>query len=439
MENYEFIINFFKSIGALKESDMYLKLFQRGNPARFAVIKVGGKVLAESKNMMALDLAFLCNLDLFPIVIHGGGPQIDAELQSAGIPFEKRDGIRVTPREALSVIQSVLDRNNQELVDAIREHGGAAAGFTQGIFQARHMADSSLGEVGEVTGVNLKPLERAIRRDEIPIVSPLGFDPDGNPLNVNADSAARALVLGLRPKKFILITEEGGVLDESGKLIPFINLALEFDRMVSNGHVTGGMLLKFREIRNLIEETPGGKMTAVITSAQNLLRELFTVKGRGTFVKRGAVIETHRSYRGVNKRRLKHLIEVSFGKKLKPGYFAKPIQFIFVDRNYKGAALVRKVSGMYYLDKFAVRKEAQGEGIGRDVWSVMKKRCPNLFWRSKPGNPINGWYAEQAHGLRKFDNWWVFWIGLNERQISKSVRYCRWLEESMKTSPPAET
>ncbi len=420
VENYEFIINFFKNIGNTKEANNYLRLFKKGNPSRFAVIKVGGKTLTDSMPVLSGDLAYLTNLDLFPVIVHGGGPQIDKELEVRRIAFEKKNGLRVTSREAIDVIREVLEEANRKLVDAIRSQGGDAEGIRLAV-KARPHPDRDLGFVGEVTGIDLKPIYRAIRMDRIPVVSPVGFDENGQPYNVNADVVARAIVMALRPKKFILLTEEGGVRDPNGKIIPFINLTADLQGMQERGEVTGGMALKLRETKQLLEELPT-TMFVTITSPHSLIKELFTVKGSGTFIKLGSEIEEHHSWKGINRDRMRTLIEASFGRKLVRDYFQRDVTSIFLDPKYRGCAIMRKVAGMDYLDKFAVRKEAQGEGLGRDVWLAMLQKYPKLFWRSRSTNPVNSWYFEQSSGAIKFADWTIFWIGLREPQIKKAIK-----------------
>ncbi len=437
MENYELIIRFFQGIGAPKEADGYLRLFHKGDPSRFAVIKVGGKILQQSKDLLAFDLAYLSKLDLFPIVIHGGGPQIDVELAARGIESRKIGGIRVTPREAVEVIRDVLMSANSEVVQAVRDASGTAIGVNSGIFRAERVADPELGYVGEVTGVDLKQIVRAVRADMIPIVNPIGFGPDGQAYNINADTAARALVLALRPKKFILITEEGGVRGADGEILPYINLNQDYDRLVKTGVISGGMLVKVREIKELLERTKG-RMVVTIASAENLLKELFTAKGAGTFVKLGSRIREVHSWRGVNVDRTRRLIERSFGKPLTRGYFRRPVKYVFYEENYKGCAVVKDFGEVDYLDKFSVRPEAQGEGIGADLWDVMIRRCGKLFWRSNPRNPINAWYMERCDGMRKFGKWWVFWLDLSENEIRRACRHALALPRTLRDAPPPE-
>ena len=434
MENYELIINFFRGIGAEREANDYLKLFKKGNPARFAVIKVGGRILEQNLSMLALDLAFLSNLDLFPVVIHGGGPQIDVELQKHGIEFRKKDGIRVTPREAIPVLKTVLDKANRELVDRIHADGGTAVGLTEGIFSAEKHPDPDLGYVGVVTGVNLEPIFKAIRKDQVPIVSPLGFDADGQAYNINADTAARAMVLALKPKKYILITEEGGIRGATGRIISTINCANDYDYLIKSGIVYGGMLLKLTEAKTLLEQI-GTPMVVEITSPGKLLKELFTVQGGGTFIKLGSEVHTFKDYRKTSTPRLRGLIESSFGRKLVNGFFAKPPHAVILEENYRGAAVLRKVQSMYYLDKFAVREGAQGEGIGSDLWEVIEKDYPKVFWRARPENPVNLWYFKHCDGVRKFEKWFVYWMGLNERQIKEAIAYALEQPESLLPFP----
>jgi acetylglutamate kinase len=420
VENYEFIINFFRNIGNTKEANTYLRLFKKGNPSRFAVIKVGGKTLTQSMPVLSGDLAYLTNLDLFPVIVHGGGPQIDRELEVRRIGFAKKDGLRVTSREAIDVIREVLENENRKLVEAIRSQGGDAEGVRLAV-KARPHPDRDLGFVGEVTGIDLKPIFRAVRMDRIPVVSPVGFDESGQPYNVNADVVARGLVLALRPKKFILLSEEGGVRDPEGKVVPFINLTSDLEGMQDRGEVTGGMALKLREIKQLLEELPTA-MTVTITSPHSLIKELFTVKGSGTFIKLGSAVQRFGSWKGINRDRLRLLIERSFGRRLVRDYFRRPVTDVFLDPKYRGVAVMRKIEDMDYLDKFAVRKEAQGEGLGRDLWLAMLQKYPKLFWRSRTTNPINAWYFEQSSGAVKFPDWTVFWIGLNEKQIRRAIK-----------------
>jgi acetylglutamate kinase len=429
MKNYELIIEFLRTIGAEREAKRYVKLFHRGNPARFAVIKLGGSSIAQSEEVIGVDLAYLCRLGLYPIVIHGGGPQIDQALAETGMRTKKIDGKRVTAKHHLPVIRRALDRVNDGIVAAIVKFGGDADGLTRDVFTAEPLPDRRFGYVGRVKSVDISDVTRAIRAKKIPVVSCLGIAEDGRFYNINADEAARAMVLAVKPKKYIIITDTGGILDHQGKILSRINLTQELAGLIRNGVIRDGMLLKVREAMALLESSDLD-LPIQITSGHSLLRELFTDAGDGTFIKLGCEILEFTSWQDADRARIKNLIEKSFGRTLKREYFAKPVDRIFVDRRYRALSSVRKVGGMYYLDKFCVTKAAQGEGIGGDIWFRTVKKYPSLFWRSRRDNPVNGWYFEKSDGGRKFEKWTLFWQNMTEAQVKRAARYIQGLEES---------
>ena len=114
------------------------------------------------------------------------------------------------------------------------------------------------------------------------------------------------------------------------------------------------------------------------------------------------------------------------------------MKYVFYEENYKGCAVVKDFGEVDYLDKFSVRPEAQGEGIGADLWDVMIRRCGKLFWRSNPRNPINAWYMERCDGMRKFGKWWVFWLDLSENEIRRACRHALALPRTLRDAPPPE-
>ncbi len=429
MKNYELIIDFLKTIGADREAKRYIKLFHRGDPVRFAVIKLGGSSIADSLDYIGLDLAYLCRLDLFPVVIHGAGPQIDQALLDAGLKTRKIDGKRVTGQKDLPVIRRTLDRVNDEVVAAIEKYEGRALGLGRDVFIAEPCPDRRFGFVGQVASVDTTDILRAVRTKRIPVISCLGIAADGRFYNINADEAAKALVLALKPKKYIVITDTGGIRDGQGNIIPRINLTQELSGLIRSGVITGGMLLKVREARSLLAHA-GIHLPIQITSGRSLLRELFTDAGEGTYIKLGTLIRELISWKEADKYRVRRLLEKSFGRVLKRDYFKKPVERVFVDRGYRAMSIIRKVDEMYYLDKFCVTRAAQGEGLGGDIWYKTVKKFPRLFWRSRSDNPVNAWYFEKSDGALKFDHWTLFWIKLTEDQVKRATRYILDLEES---------
>jgi bifunctional N-acetylglutamate synthase/kinase len=428
-KKYKLILDFLKIIDANRESKRFLKLFHKGDPARFAVVKLSGTILDNSRELIAIDLAYLSHLDLFPVVVHGGGKQIDTALSNAGLLFKKKDGIRITTKEQMPVIKKVLNRINAQLVRAIERYGGKALGLTKNIITAEPHPDRRLGFVGTVKKINIDLIAEIIKCKTIPIISCLGFSQDGNPYNINADETAKALVLSMKPKKYIIVTEEGGIKDSNGNILPNINLADELPTLEQQGIIKDGMLVKVKEAKETLEKIRY-HLPIQITSSKHMLKELFTEKGNGTFIKSGSEIIELSNWNSINKKRVEHLITKSFGRILKPNYFNKPVAHIFLDTHYRGVAIVQQVLGTHYLDKFCVSEAAQGQGIARDIWLKMISCCQSLFWRSRYDNPINCWYFDNAEGGLKCGKWILFWINIRDEQIIEAKNHIMNLEES---------
>jgi acetylglutamate synthase len=152
-----------------------------------------------------------------------------------------------------------------------------------------------------------------------------------------------------------------------------------------------------------------------------LLKELFTVKGAGTLIKRGSSIERHTSYATLDVARLRQLLETSFGKELAPGFFDLPPLAVYVEGSYRGAAIVHDAYPAPYLSKFAVQPEAQGEGLGRDIWEVLVRHHAELYWRSRSDNPITSWYVSVCDGMVRRGAWQVYFRGLPVELIPEAV------------------
>ena len=153
----------------------------------------------------------------------------------------------------------------------------------------------------------------------------------------------------------------------------------------------------------------------------NLLKELFTVKGAGTLVKRGSAIERHESYATLDVPRLKRLLETSFGKELSPSFFHLPPLAVYVDASYRGAAVVHDAYPAPYLSQFAVLPEAQGEGIGRDIWEVLVRHHAQLYLRSRADNPIASWYVSVCDGMIRRPGWQIYFRGIPVELIPEAV------------------
>jgi acetylglutamate kinase len=407
------IVRLLSNIGSRKEVEQYLKRFSSVDSTRFAVVKVGGAILRDDLENLASSLSFLYSVGLFPIVIHGGGCQLNDALAEEGIATERVDGMRVTSPEVLEVARKVFQRENWRLVEALEALGTRARPIPSGVFEAAFLDQARYGLVGKVSGLDLDPIRSSIRAGHLPILSSLGETPGGQILNINADVAANKLALGIEPFKIIFLTGTGGLLDNYGRIIASVNLAEDFDFLMSQDWVEGGMRLKVEQIKELLDELPLSSSVS-ITSPQHLAKELFTHKGSGTLVRRGEQVVCHESIENVDQERVGELIAACFGRGLTEDYFdAKSFYRVYLSDSYRATAILTEEDGIPYLDKIGVTEEAQGEGLGGSIWMRMKQENPKLFWRSRVENPINGWYFDEAQGSFRQGPWVVFWYGMD--------------------------
>jgi acetylglutamate kinase len=419
------IVRLLSSMGSAREIQQYLKRFSQIDAKRFAVVKVGGAVLRDDLPALTSSLAFLQQVGLTPIVLHGAGPQLDEELSAAGIQKQTIDGLRVTSPQALAIVRRVFQAQNLRLVEALQEADTRATSVPSGVFTADFLDQSTYGLVGKVREINLAPIEASLRAGSIPVIASLGETDGGQILNINADFAANELVRVLQPYKIIFLTGTGGLLDGDGKVIDSINLSTEYDQLLAQEWLHSGMRLKIEQIKDLLDDLPLTSSVS-ITRPSELAKELFTHKGSGTLVRRGERVLSLTSWDQVDKARMRELIESSFGRVLLPDYFERTRLYrLYVSENYRAAMILTEEEGFAYLDKFAVLDDAQGEGLGRAVWQVMRDANPRLFWRSRHGNAINHFYYAESDGCFKQDRWKVFWYGLdNFADIERCVAHC---------------
>ncbi|WP_339332713.1 acetylglutamate kinase [uncultured Maricaulis sp.] len=394
-----------------KEIREYLHRFSGIDQERFAVIKVGGAVIQDDLEGLAAALAFLQTVGLTPVVVHGGGPQLDTALEAAGIETERVDGLRVTRDAAIPIIRDTLTQANLTLVDAIRNAGGRAAAVPRGVFEARIVDEARLGRVGEPSRIHLDLVGSAARAGQAAILACLGETADGKLVNINADVAVRALVHALQPYKVVFLTGTGGLLDEDGDILSSINLATDFAGLMEAEWVNGGMRLKLEEIKRLLDDLPLSSSVSITRPAE-LARELFTHAGAGTLIRRGERIVEADSKDSLDLARLDALVTKAFGRPAIAGYWdALTVDRAFVTESYRAAAITTRLDGWVYLDKFAVLDDARGEGLGRTVWQRLVDYAPRLIWRSRTSNPVNGFYFEECDGAVRRDDWTVFWRG----------------------------
>ncbi|MBS0557302.1 MAG: acetylglutamate kinase [Proteobacteria bacterium] len=420
------IVRLLSAMGSAKEIQQYLKRFSQLDARRFAVVKVGGAVLRDELPELASSLTFLQQVGLTPIVLHGAGPQLDEELAAAGIKKRTVNGLRVTSPQAMGIVRRVFQQQNLRLVEALQAMDTRATSITTGVFASRLLDRDALGLVGSVERVDLAPVDAALRAQSIPVIASIGETAEGQLLNINADIAANELVRVLQPYKIVFLTGTGGLLDGEGRVIDSINLSSELDYLRTQPWLNGGMRLKLDQIADLLEGLPPTSSVS-ITRPSELAKELFTHKGSGTLVRRGEKVLRFASWEGVDRARLRELIESSFGRKLVVDYFERTRPHcVYVSENYRAAMILTLEDGLPYLDKFAVLDDAQGEGLGRAVWQVMRAENPRLFWRSRHGNGVNAFYHEQADGCIRQERWRAFWYGLGAdfAAIERCAAHC---------------
>nr|WP_295378134.1 acetylglutamate kinase [Pseudoxanthomonas sp.] len=420
------IIRLLSSMASAKEISQYVKRFSQLDAKRFAVVKVGGAVLRDDLEALTSSLTFLQEVGLTPIVVHGAGPQLDEEMGAAGIAKQTVNGLRVTTPEVLAIVRKVFLQQNLALVEALQQGGARATSIVSGVFEAEYKDQATYGLVGDVTRINLAPIEASLHAGSIPVIASMGETVGGQILNINADFAANELVQVLQPYKIIFLTGTGGLLDADGKVIDSINLSTEYDELMAQPWINGGMRVKIEQIKDLLDTLPLTSSVS-ITKPAELAKELFTHRGSGTLVRRGERVLRFDSWEGVDRQRLRELIESSFGRRLLPDYFERTTPHrVYISENYRTALILTREDGFAYLDKFAVLDDAQGEGLGRAVWHVMREENPQLFWRSRHNNPVNIFYYAESDGCYKQEKWKVFWYGIESfDDIERCVAHCR--------------
>jgi acetylglutamate kinase len=422
-------------LGASREARYYLTQYSE-DELNFAVIKIGGALIDHQLEPLADALAFLHNLGLVPIVLHGAGPQLDAALLAANVPTVKHEGLRVTTPEVMEVARPVVYRVNRQLVTALEKEGVRAEGIQHGVFECDYLDREALGLVGDIQRVDLEAIRDAVAGGQMPVVACLGESKTGQVLNINADIAARELIWTLNPHKIIFLTETGGLLDEAGRVISAISLRTDYDWLMQQPWVHSGMKLKLEQIEQILSKLPDTASVS-ITSVDSLARELFTHRGAGTLIRKGERILEFDHFDDASRERTRNLLETSFGRRLKPDYFDQlPIECVLASESFGAMAIVLKgVDGIPYLDKFAVTPEAQGAGLGAAVWQALVKRCPKLYWRSRVDNPVTQWYFEQTESSYTEKQWVAFTKGLKDFErirrckVDSLARPLSWVDE----------
>jgi acetylglutamate kinase len=275
----------------LLEALPYIRRFQ----GKTFVIKYGGAAMTETalRESFARDVVLLKYVGIHPIVVHGGGPQIDEHLTRLSIEPRRVEGLRVTDDATMEVVEMVLaGKINKEIVALIGRQGGRAVGLSgvdDGLVLAEKLspvrtragAMVDTGRVGAVRKVRPEVLQSLVGSGLIPVIAPIGADADGRSLNINADTVAGALAAAMKADKLVLMTDTQGVCDQAGKLINSLTRG-EIARLRGDGVISGGMIPK---VECALEALAGGVQKCHVLDGRTqhaVLLEIFTDRGIGT-------------------------------------------------------------------------------------------------------------------------------------------------------------
>lgn len=275
--------------------------YMRRYAGKTFVVKYGGHAMGNERlgEMFARDIVLLKQVGINPVVVHGGGPQIGQMLDRLKIKSEFIDGLRVTDKETVEIVEMVLSGSiNKQLVQLINDQGGRAIGLSgkdgelieaKKVLRTKRDPDSNiekvldLGFVGDPYKVNPDMIRRMQEAGLIPVIAPIGFGPNGETFNINADTAAGAVAAAIGAKRLLLLTDVAGVLDKEKTLIPELTVD-QAKACIADGTASGGMIPK---IETCIQAVENGVDASVILDGRvphAILMEIFTEGGAGTLI-----------------------------------------------------------------------------------------------------------------------------------------------------------
>lgn len=381
----EVVLTFLESVGRRSEAELYLKLFRKLPKQSFAVIAPGGPVIRQALGSLVEQVRFLGDLGLFaPIVLGLFDPETAAMGSERLVKRLPSVGLDACPHE-------------------IREPELAAR------------------------------LTEELHAERVPIVH---FTPREGTSFVDRQLELAGLVRALDTRKLVLLRRRGGIatrgdrplelgpgheLPTAGGRVSVINLRRDREALLASKRLgkRDGELVEVAH--TLIQALDSSSLLVSVTSPLNLLKELFTVRGAGTLIKRGTAVERRDAYAELDSSRLKQLLEASFQRDIAPEFFERAPLAIYYEASYRGAAILLDEGPAPYLSKFAVEPDAQGEGIGNDLWQAMLRDFPRLYWRARSDNTITSWYQSVCDGMLRLPRWTVFWRGIEPSLVPELV------------------
>ncbi|KAH8811618.1 hypothetical protein F5884DRAFT_282458 [Xylogone sp. PMI_703] len=421
------VIQLLSNIGSKREVQQYLSHFSSVSSQQFAVIKVGGAIITEHLESLTSALAFLNHVGLFPVVVHGAGPQLNKLLEDAGVEPQFEEGIRVTDGKTLAVARKLFLEENLKLVEKLEEMGVRARPITSGVFTADYLDKEKYDLVGKVTSVNKNPIEAAINSGCLPILTSMAETPEGQVLNVNADVAAGELARALQPLKIVYLSEKGGLFNaDTNEKISAINLDEEYDHLMSQWWCRYGTRLKIKEVKGLLDTLPRTSSVAII-HPDDLQKELFTDTGAGTLIRRGSKLSTAtdlsqfqdieklkdvlvRDREGLDARAVVERYVDSLKTQEFKAYFDDPLDALAI------VVPPNSTSSLARLATFTITKAGWLTNVADNVFSAIKKDHPKLVWTVKEDDENLTWFFDKADGSLSKDGEVMFWYGVDSSE-----------------------
>ncbi|KAJ6151199.1 hypothetical protein N7470_007793 [Penicillium chermesinum] len=426
------VVQLLSNIGSKREVQQYLSHFTSVSSQQFAVIKVGGAIITEHLQTLSSALAFLNHVGLYPIVVHGAGPQLNRMLEAAGVEPHFEDGIRVTDGKTLALARKLFLEENMKLTEELERMGVRARPLTAGVFSADYLDKPKYNLVGKINGVDKKPIESAIAAGCLPILTSMAETPDGQVLNVNADVAAGELARALQPLKIVYLAEKGGLFNgDTGEKISAINLDEEYDHLMNQWWVRHGTRLKIKEMKELLSDLPRSSSVAIIHPA-DLQKELFTDSGAGTLIRRGNKIHVKSSLSEIeNIQSLKDVLvrdrEGLDARAVVDRYVdgLKEHDFkVYYDDPMEALAVVlppQKGSMIAQMATFTITKSGWLTNVADNVFASVKKDFNKLAWTVKEDDENLSWFFDKADGSLSRDGEVLFWYGVVDGEEVKQL------------------
>ena len=353
---------FLDGIGRSEEYEFYIRKFQSAEDGCFSVFCPDFDSVERAGELLKLNIHFLMGLDLYPALLLSG-PRGPAMLE-----ILQEDSSWILP---LELSRESLRQTPEALGSLLK----------QGALQARRE----------------KKCPAIVARETLP-------------------RALNALDRGVS-SRFLFIRMKGALRDRSLRPISLYRVLRDEPALAPEEYV-----LRQFALRLLENGMPG---PIAISSPQEMLKEIFTIKGAGTILRPGSVIEYRTSPEKTDLASLRSLLRECFRRDLKDENFFSRVDHFYFEENYRGAVLLEELEQGIYLSKFAVGVQARGEGIAQELWERTIRDHPVLFWRSRPGNFINRWYRRIAQGVQEESDWVIFWRGAPIELLPEIIRYCR--------------